>query len=511
MLYLCTIKMFNRMAIAFNPMKTFLYIPFLLLLCLTTVAQAQSKYDLNADGNVNVGDVTSLVNAILGKGGTGLDLNADGSVNVGDVTKLVNVILGKTPDDTPTDAAVRAGLCPDANHPHQIDLGEAGTWACCNVGAASPLEYGGYFAWGETMEKEVYSWDEYKYYLGDLNGNGSGDDEEEISDDIGTDICANPLRDAATAQWGEAWQMPNVENTKMLAETCAHEWVTINGINGRKFTATNGNTIFLPAAGYRRDDYVNKDSEQGYYWTGTASADSKTLAYNFTLNSERARHSYDWYLILGHTIRPVAKAPDAAVKAGLCPNNNHPHMIDLGEAGTWACCNVGAKNPLEVGSYFSWGETEEKEVYDWANYKYWTDLNEDHFVADDEVADIGTDISGKAQYDAAVAQWGSPWQMPTYEQFGKLAENSERSVETIGDVVGTKFTASNGQAIFFPITGYLFGERYISNEGKTYFWLATRSNTLKYADYAEIDKTTWRRYNICDRNRGLPIRAIAEE
>ena len=116
-MYLCTIKMFNRMAIAFNPMKTFLYIPFLLLLCLTTVAQAQSKYDLNADGNVNVGDVTSLVNAILGKGGTGVDLNADGSVNVGDVTKLVNVILGKMPDDTPTDAAVRAGLCPDANHP----------------------------------------------------------------------------------------------------------------------------------------------------------------------------------------------------------------------------------------------------------------------------------------------------------------------------------------------------------------------------------------------------------
>ena len=69
----------------------------LLLACLTSAVQAQSKYDLNADNEVNVGDVTTLVNAILGKGGEGADLNGDNAVNVGDVTKLVNVILGKEP------------------------------------------------------------------------------------------------------------------------------------------------------------------------------------------------------------------------------------------------------------------------------------------------------------------------------------------------------------------------------------------------------------------------------
>ncbi|MBR1447084.1 MAG: leucine-rich repeat protein, partial [Alloprevotella sp.] len=69
----------------------------LLLACLTSAVQAQSKYDLNTDNEVNVGDVTTLVNAILGKGGEGADLNGDNAVNVGDVTKLVNVILGKEP------------------------------------------------------------------------------------------------------------------------------------------------------------------------------------------------------------------------------------------------------------------------------------------------------------------------------------------------------------------------------------------------------------------------------
>ena len=68
-----------------------------LLLAAFFAAQAQSKYDLNEDDAVNVGDVTTLVNAILGKGGEGADLNGDEAVNVGDVTTLVNVILGKTP------------------------------------------------------------------------------------------------------------------------------------------------------------------------------------------------------------------------------------------------------------------------------------------------------------------------------------------------------------------------------------------------------------------------------
>lgn len=45
-------------------------------------------------------------------------------------------------------------LCPDDNHPHMIDLGLGVKWACCNVGATAPEEYGGYYAWGGGYDEE---------------------------------------------------------------------------------------------------------------------------------------------------------------------------------------------------------------------------------------------------------------------------------------------------------------------------------------------------------------------
>ena len=70
-------------------------------------------------------------------------------------------------------------FCPDDNHPHAIDLGLLfGTlWSCCNVGATKPEEYGGYYAWGETSEKEEYSHVSYQYNTGeDVDGDSYFDD-----------------------------------------------------------------------------------------------------------------------------------------------------------------------------------------------------------------------------------------------------------------------------------------------------------------------------------------------
>ena len=86
------------------------------LLLAATAAQAQDPFDLNKDGDVNVGDVTALINHILGK-----DKPEPG------------------PEPGGTDAAVEAGLCPDTKHPHVIDMGDAGKWACCTVGANNPF------------------------------------------------------------------------------------------------------------------------------------------------------------------------------------------------------------------------------------------------------------------------------------------------------------------------------------------------------------------------------------
>ena len=89
------------------------------------------------------------------------DLNYDGDLNITDIVKIVDIVLGNSPMSYLT--------CPDDHHPHLIDLGlPSGTkWACCNVGATAPEDYGGYYAWGETEEKAVYDQSTYEYYQND--------------------------------------------------------------------------------------------------------------------------------------------------------------------------------------------------------------------------------------------------------------------------------------------------------------------------------------------------------
>ena len=111
------------------------------------------------------------------------DVNNDGSVDISDVVTLVNMILNGT--GTGSDDNLQAYLtCPDENHPHLIDLGlPSGTkWACCNVGAANPEDYGGYFAWGETYEKSVYNEITYQYV------SGVDDDTDGYYDDWHNDV-----------------------------------------------------------------------------------------------------------------------------------------------------------------------------------------------------------------------------------------------------------------------------------------------------------------------------------
>ena len=97
--------------------------------------------------------------------------------------------------------------CPDGNHPHAINLGlPSGTlWACCNVGASMPEEYGGSYAWGETEEKSAYDWSTYIHY----------DISNYTCNDIGSDISGTDY-DVAHVKWGGSWHMPSLEQIKEL-------------------------------------------------------------------------------------------------------------------------------------------------------------------------------------------------------------------------------------------------------------------------------------------------------
>ena len=301
--------------------------------------------------------------------------------------------------------------CPDKNHPHMIDLGlPSGTlWACCNVGASSPEAYGGYFAWGETEEKDTYDWSNYSSYY-----------------HSSTDLLEMRF-DVARNWWGGSWMMPVQENIEELLNNCTHEWTMMNGVTGVKFTSkTNDRFIFLPAAGKRHDSVPDETGVEGNYWACTP--DSANASYakclsfdaDLTCLSNQPRYygisirpviatceslqiypselcimvgkqgtvkinsgSGYYYVktyrgdkvtatVSGDTVTVTAVNPGresilvtdrisrqtAEIKVTVrpifytsCPDDNHPHWIDLGLSRLWRCCNEGASKPEEYGNY----------------------------------------------------------------------------------------------------------------------------------------------------------------
>ncbi len=131
-----------------------------------------------------------------------------------------------------------------------------------------------------------------------------------------------------------------------------------------------------------------------------------------------------------------------------CPDNNHPHLIDLGlPSGTkWACCNVGSVTPEEYGGHYAWGEIEEKNYYSWGTYEYCNGSYKTCFY-------LGEDIAG-TQYDVAHVKWGDPWRMPSVEQIDELIDNCSREWATQNGVNGTLVTGPNSATIFIPAAGY---------------------------------------------------------
>lgn len=139
-----------------------------------------------------------------------------------------------------------------------VDLGLPSglLWASCNVGASSPEESGGYYAWGETEEKEVYNKENYAFY------DSSKDYCQSLKGISGTEY------DVAHKKLGGHWRMPTIREIEELTGFCEKELITINGVKGRKLTAPNGNSIFFPFAGQRHNVSI-WDKEEGFYSVGT--------------------------------------------------------------------------------------------------------------------------------------------------------------------------------------------------------------------------------------------------
>jgi hypothetical protein len=167
-----------------------------------------------------------------------------------------------------------------------VDLGLSVKWATCNVGASVPGDYGNYYAWGETWTKPEYlNCTSYGKSWGDIGGDSS--------------------RDAATANWGGSWRMPTEAEFQELINNCDWTWTTQNGKNGYKVTSKkNGQSIFLPAAGYRDGASLYSDGERGFYWSSTPD-ESYTDGACPLYFLGGGRGVYWGYRSRGHSLRPV--------------------------------------------------------------------------------------------------------------------------------------------------------------------------------------------------------------
>jgi len=468
----------------------------LLMACTEVNAQQWMDADVNKDRLLDQKDITSLVNTMAGDVAciATADVNKDGVIDIADLVALINVM--KMPD-----ASVENGICPDRYHPHIVDMGAAGRWACCNMGASLPWEQGLLCAWGDPTlhypSEWEHNWADYPFEWDHYPNRDETSDDYAVKD-IGNDI-AQTRYDVAFVNWGATWCMPNEEQLLRLLNL-PYEWSEIEGRKVRKVTATNGNVLYLDACDGFTNYYTSEyktDRLWGYYdnyghwiqdWYEVSGYVDYGIAYWYDpVHASTADASYvkrwekcPWY---AHYVRPVVcepkPLPDEAVLAGYCPDNQHPHVIDLGAGGKWSCCNVGASAPWETGGYYCWGGTKELTFYgatpenetacvwgtnddgtEWWGYK-WKMWNDRSVLL--------------AAYDVARVKWGGSWFMPTMEYWEKLNSSGiTKEATKLNGTPGLKISSGNGNRIFLPYCGRkveasFYYDRYSPME----YWTAT--------------------------------------
>ena len=352
-----------------------------------------------------------------------------------------------------------------------VDLGLPSglKWAKFNIGANAPEEHGDYFAWGETTEKNVYSWG---WYLCQQSECGkSADPFIKNYQSAGTYILG-PAYDAAHIQWGGRWRMPTQDDFKELKENCSCEKTTVNGVSGYRYTGWNGNSIFLPDGQIKNGPNLTSDVFKSAYWT------SYCMCFSFSTAQQASAFAPNGNLskidrAYGLAIRPVNDAStgsdidgyvvhrtDGAVDYYTFQEVDHieaylekeydPNApsdgdyIDLGLPSgiKWASCNLGGVNPWDFGDYYTGYSAYMQEV----------------------AVPEGYSIPGSANFE-------------------ELIENCEVKTVTYNNVQGNMFTSKiNGNKIFLPFAGWYDDRgKYYSNGAR--YWSFSRKAAAGYNNY----------------------------
>lgn len=288
--------------------------------------------------------------------------------------------------------------------------------------------------------------------------------------------------------------------------------------------------VFLPFAGLCDDKGgITNVTTCGYYWSATHVTVDSPAAYNMVFG-DKVSMAFFTYLYLKHSVRLVQNVPtetdlqDArevriyeycehnGLKDSIGVRPNDIQAIDLGLSVLWASCNVGATRPAEYGNHYAWGEVEPKERYEWTNYKY-SDGNDEDFTKYTTLMTPTRKPDNKvlleADDDAAHANWGGTWRMPTREECSELLKKCTWELQTVDGTDGYKVSSTtNGNSIFLPFAGF---------KSKTSSFMTGRAFTYISASLNEEDVAsawgieyyaTQPALASCSRDRGHSVRPV---
>ena len=181
--------------------------------------------------------------------------------------------------------------------------------------------------------------------------------------------------------------------------------------------------------------------------------------------------------------------------------------VDLGLSVKWATCNVGASKPEEYGNYYAWGETSTKETYYGDNCPTYG-LSISQLQSQGYIDSEGNLTS---QYDAATANWGGDWRMPTYDELNELITKCTWEWINENGVKGHSVTGPNGNNIFLPAAGYRHGSSLDSAGGRGDYWSSSpyESNVYRSAYYLNFSSDNHDMHYF-DRINGRSVRSILE-
>ena len=225
----------------------------------------------------------------------------------------------------------------------------------------------------------------------------------------------------------------------------------------------NEELSLMKAKGYLSGGtYMTKENTRGIVLLVTDKADAATLKAEYA-RPHGSSNGYDW--------------------------------VNLGLSVKWATCNVGASKPEDYGNYYAWGETTTKSSYTESNSK--------------TCGKSMGDIAGNSSYDAATANWGGNWRMPTKTEMQELIDKCNWTWTTQNGVRGYKVTGPNGNKIFLPATGYYWSSSLDYAGSRGYYCSSSpceNADRAYFLDFGSGNRSLYGNYRFS----GRCIRPVSE-